>query len=66
MTQRGATRLIVVPYFLTPGAHLQRDLPRLVAEARSAHPHLRIEVTAPLDGHPLLRDIVLDRAREAV
>ena len=27
----GATRILVTPYFLTLGLHLQRDLPRIVA-----------------------------------
>ena len=30
-----ASRIIVIPYFLTLGTHLQRDLPRLVREAAS-------------------------------
>jgi len=28
----GATRILVAPYFLTLGLHLQRDLPRIVAD----------------------------------
>src|SRR5215471_12072956 len=48
----GAGRVVVAPYFLTLGLHLQRDLPVLIQEARKAHPGLQIEVTAPLDGHP--------------
>ena len=30
LVARGATRVVVIPYFLTLGTHLQRDLPRLV------------------------------------
>lgn len=63
---RGATRVVVVPYFLTLGLHLQRDLPSLVQEARSAHDTMEIEVTPPLDGHPLLAGIAADRARAAL
>jgi sirohydrochlorin ferrochelatase len=59
------TRIVVVPYFLTLGLHLQRDLPRLVEEARRAHPGLAIDVTPPLDGHPAMADVLLARAREA-
>jgi len=55
----------VIPYFLTLGMHLQRDLPRLVEEIRAAHPGLEIQVTPPLDGHPALIDALLGRAREA-
>ncbi|MCX6620975.1 MAG: CbiX/SirB N-terminal domain-containing protein [Acidobacteria bacterium] len=65
LLERGARRIVVVPYFLTLGTHLQRDLPRLVAEARRVHDDLVIEVTAPLDGHPALVAIALDRFRQA-
>ena len=57
--------VIVIPYFLTLGMHLQRDLPRLVDEIRAQHPALEIQVTPPLDGHPALIDALLGRAREA-
>jgi sirohydrochlorin ferrochelatase len=65
LAQRGVQHVIVVPYFLTLGLHLQRDLPRLAAAARASHPGLIIEITAPLDGHPALVEALLDRAREA-
>lgn len=63
---RGATNLLVVPYFLTLGLHLQRDLPRIVAEASQQHPDVPIQVTAPLDGHPALAAILVSRAQEAL
>lgn len=62
---KGIEHVIVIPYFLTLGMHLQRDLPRLVEEIRAAHPGLEIQVTPPLDGHPALIDALLGRAREA-
>ncbi|MEO8051952.1 MAG: CbiX/SirB N-terminal domain-containing protein [Acidobacteriota bacterium] len=62
---KGVGRMIVIPYFLTLGLHLQRDLPRLVEEIRASHPGLQIQVTPPLDGHPALIDALLGRAREA-
>ncbi len=62
-SRHGVMRVVVVPYFLTLGLHLQRDLPRLVEEARRANPGLEIEVTAPLDGHPAMAEALVDRAR---
>lgn len=61
---RGATTVIVIPYFLTLGTHLQRDLPELVRAASHGHPGLTIEVTPPLDGHPALLQALLDRAAD--
>ena len=62
----GAERVLVLPYFLTLGLHLQRDLPKLIAAARDRHPGVAIEVTAPLDGHLGLVGILLDRASAAL
>ena len=59
---RGFQRIVVIPYFLTLGTHLQRDLPKLAEQARRAHPEVAVEVTAPLDGHPALLEILADRA----
>ena len=63
---RGASRILVLPYFLTLGLHLQRDLPRLVERVAQAHPGVEIRATPPLDGHEALIQILLDRAREAL
>jgi len=61
---RGATRVLVVPYFLTLGLHLQRDLPRIVADISRIQPAIEIRVTPPLDGHPAMVDALIDRARD--
>jgi sirohydrochlorin ferrochelatase len=63
LSARGADAVTVIPYFLTLGLHLQRDLPRLIKEIEITHPGLTIEVTPPLDGHPAMIDAMLDRAQ---
>jgi sirohydrochlorin ferrochelatase len=66
LMDQGAQRVVVLPYFLTLGLHLKRDLPKLVGEAREALPGLEIETAPPLDGHAALVDILLARAEEAM
>lgn len=66
VVERGAERVLVVPYFLTLGLHLQRDLPRIIHRLSSIHNDIEIRVAAPLDGHRALCDIVRDRARETL
>jgi sirohydrochlorin ferrochelatase len=61
----GATRVIVLPYFLTLGLHLRRDLPKLIDQVRAIHPDVVIEAAEPLDGHKALVGILIDRARAA-
>lgn len=66
LVERGATRILVIPYFLTLGIHLQRDLPAIVDRLARRHANVEIRVTPPLDGHPALARILVDRAREAL
>jgi sirohydrochlorin ferrochelatase len=65
LVEKGVQRVVVIPYFLTLGLHLERDLPGLVNGLAAAHPGVRIEVTQPLEGHPALLQILLDRSKEA-
>lgn len=65
LRNRGASEIVVIPYFLTLGLHLQRDLPALVKSLEQSHPGLKVRVTSPLDGHPALSGILADRARES-
>ena len=65
LISRGAKRIVVIPYFLTLGTHMQRDLPRLARDSSRANGDIEIQVTSPLDGHPGLVQALLDRASEA-
>jgi sirohydrochlorin ferrochelatase len=62
----GVDEIIVLPYFLTLGTHLRRDLPRIVDGLRSIYKGVAIHVTEPLEGHPALVEVLLDRAKEAL
>lgn len=66
LSKRGVRRLVIIPYFLTLGMHLERDLPRIVARISDNLSQLEISVSPPLDGHPGLLQVLLDRAREAL
>ncbi|HXS96606.1 MAG TPA: CbiX/SirB N-terminal domain-containing protein [Candidatus Limnocylindrales bacterium] len=59
---QGVTEIVVLPYFLTLGMHLERDLPRIVAGISRARNGLQIDIRSPLDGHPALVQILLERA----
>ena len=63
---RGAGRVILVPYFLHLGNHVGKDIPPLVAQARSRHPEVEMALAPHLGFHPLLAEIVEDRIEEAL
>lgn len=60
--QAGATELIVFPYMLSPGKHSTGDIPRMVAEAVSRHPHIGVRVTTAFGVHEKLAEVILGRA----
>lgn len=66
LIERGAKRILVLPYFLTLGIHLQRDLPRIVQDLAVIYPGIPIEVTESMHGHPALVQVLLDRAGNAL
>ena len=41
--ERGASRITAMPYFLSAGNHVGRDIPAQIELARSAHPDIDIE-----------------------
>jgi len=59
--ERGATRVIVFPYFLSPGRHWSEDIPALVAAAAEPFPNVEWLVTAPFGLHPGMSAIINDR-----
>ena len=66
LVQQGFRRIVIIPYFLTLGIHLRRDLPAIVQRLTQLYHGLTLSVTEPLDGHPALTQIVLDRAKKAI
>lgn len=66
VVEAGLRRLIIIPYFLTVGIHLRRDLPSLIASEKHKYPDLTIEVGQSLEGHPLMASIVLERVQKVL
>jgi sirohydrochlorin ferrochelatase len=62
LVDRGARRLVVVPYFLAAGRHVAEDIPKLVEETRRAlgpeGERIPIEVTDILGNHPAILDLI--------
>lgn len=58
----GASRIVIHPYFLSPGKHSTQDIPRMAAEAAGRHQGVSYHVTEPLGVHEKIIDIILERA----
>jgi len=46
--ERGASRIVVAPFFLGPGKHWTQDIPRLTADAAAAFPATSYHVAPTL------------------
>ncbi len=63
--EAGATQVIMVPYFLSPGVHVRTDLIEFRKTLSERYPAVDFRLAEPLGRHPLLIDIVEQRIREA-
>ena len=61
----GVERVIMLPYFLSAGRHVTNDLTAARDELAKRHPDVRFTLAEPLGRHPLMTQIVRERASEA-
>jgi sirohydrochlorin ferrochelatase len=59
--ERGATRVVVCPFFLGPGKHWTSDIPRITAEAAANFPQTEYHVPRPLANHDLILELLAKR-----
>jgi sirohydrochlorin ferrochelatase len=62
---QGAERVVLLPYFLSAGVHVQQDLEAMRTRLAERFPDVEFFLAEPLGRHPRLVDIVKDRAAEA-
>jgi len=63
---QGATLILVHPYFLAPGKHSTRDIPRMTAAAAARHPHVRYHVTQPLGLDEKIAQVTIERMQHCI
>lgn len=61
----GATTVIVAPYFLSRGRHIQEDIPALVAAAQEQHPGVKCVVAEPIGLDPMMAQLIEMRVLNA-
>lgn len=63
---KGADRILLMPYFLFMGAHVQHDLPEEIEMAQKRYPKLIMEMGAHLGVHKKLAEVEAQRIDEAL
>ena len=58
--------MILLPYFLSAGIHVRRDLSAIRDRLAERFPRVEFRLAEPLGRHPLLIEVVCDRVRAAV
>jgi sirohydrochlorin ferrochelatase len=62
----GATRVVVVPFFLVPGFFVTKSLPEHIARAREEFPGLEFVVAAAIGYDERLADTLIESAHDAL
>jgi len=63
--ERGATDVVMLPYFLSPGRHVVEDLAKARAKLSERFADVRFVLAEPLGSHPLILDVIEQRAKDA-
>jgi sirohydrochlorin ferrochelatase len=63
---RGADQVVLLPYFLSAGVHVRRDLTEARRRLAERHRGVEIRLAEPLGRHSLLLDVLLERARDVL
>jgi sirohydrochlorin ferrochelatase len=63
--ESGATRVVMLPYLLSPGVHACQDLAKAREELSVRFPGVEFLLAEPLGRHQLLIEVVAQRVKEA-
>lgn len=64
--EQGASTVIIAPYFLARGRHIQDDIPALVADAQGHFPHISCKIADPIGIDPLMTALIDNRVKAAI
>jgi sirohydrochlorin ferrochelatase len=62
--EHGATHVILLPYFLSPGKHVVEDLAAARDRLEGRFPGVCFAVAKPIGSHPLVLKVLEERAEE--
>lgn len=63
---KGATKIIIHPYFLYKGRHFEEDISEMIGEAQKRYPDIEFAITEPLGVHENIAKVVLERLKKDI
>jgi sirohydrochlorin cobaltochelatase len=61
LASRGVTRIVLMPYFLFQGKHVDIDIPNILMECGEWFPDITLELLPTLENDPAVEDVVVQR-----
>lgn len=61
---KGATHILILPYFLSAGRHVTEDIPTEVSQTQSSYPDVRIDIAPYLGAHDAIAKLMATQARD--
>ena len=59
LVQKGATKIVIFPFFIGSGNHILVDIPELVKQAQFIHDHVEFKVTRHLGKIEAIEDVII-------
>ena len=63
--EQGATKIVILMNFLNTGKHVDKDIPRIVNEARAKHAEVQFHITKPIGQHDQISHLFLDLIKKS-
>ena len=65
LIQAGATEIVILPYFLSAGRHIQEDVPGIVQSVQEKHPNIKMTIAPYLGEDEKVVDLLADISIQA-
>ncbi|WP_457552244.1 sirohydrochlorin chelatase [Desulfobacula sp.] len=59
LVQKGATKIVIFPFFIAGGSHILVDIPELVKKAQLIYPHVEFKLTRYLGKIEAIENIII-------
>ncbi len=59
LARDGVEEMVIFPFFISAGAHVNMDIPEAVEAAQKAHPGIQFKITRHLGIIPSVEDLIL-------
>ncbi|MGO9113592.1 MAG: sirohydrochlorin chelatase [Thermoguttaceae bacterium] len=61
LASRGVGRIVIMPYFLFQGQHVDIDIPNILVQCREWFPQVTLELIRTLENDPAVETVVVER-----